>query len=86
MCDGAIINAQTGRVFMLPTTLCCWGIVDDGFEPIEYRRYSRLIILTGARNEEEGDLATRFYKFEHHRLTLIRTVPRKLQGAPANNR
>jgi hypothetical protein len=74
---GAIINARSGRVFMMPTTLCCWGFdVDDNFRPIEYRQNSKLIILSGARNEKEGDNATRFYKFENERLVLVKSVPR----------
>ena len=73
---GAIIDASTGRVFMLPTTLCCWGSgVDEKFNPVEFRPNSSLIILSGARNEKEGDLATRFYKFENNRLVLIRSIP-----------
>lgn len=74
---GAIIDASTGRVLMLPTTLCCWGGgVDEKFNPVESKPNSKLIILSGARNEKEGDLATRFYKFENNRLTLIRSIPR----------
>jgi hypothetical protein len=69
---GAIIDARTGRVFMLPFTLCCWGAdVDEKFEPVEFRRNSKLIIFSGARNEKEGDNATRFYKFEKNRLALV---------------
>jgi hypothetical protein len=37
---------------------------------------SELIILSGARNEKEGDEATRFYRFDNNRLVLIRTIPR----------
>jgi len=75
--EGAIIDAHSGHVFMLPTTLCCWGMdVDDKFEPITYRPDSKLIILAGARNEKEGDNATRFYKFENSQLVLIKSVPR----------
>jgi len=74
---GAIIDAKTGRVFMLPTSLCCWGAnVDEKFKPVEFRVNSNLIVLSGARNEKEGDLATRFYKFEKNRLTLIKSIPR----------
>jgi hypothetical protein len=74
--QGAIIDAKTGRVFMLPTTLCCFGNVDDKFEPVEHRLNSKLIILSGARNEKEGDNAARFYRFDNNRLVLIKTVPR----------
>lgn len=76
---GAIIDAKTGRVFMLPTTLCCWGAgVDNKFNPVEFRLNSNLIVLSGARNEKEGDEATRFYKFERNQLALIRSIPRQL--------
>ena len=74
---GAIIDASTGRVFMLPTTLCCWGAdVDEKFNPVEFRPNSKLIILSGARNEKEGDGAARFYKFDNNRLVLIRSILR----------
>jgi len=74
---GAIIDAKTGRVFMLPTSLCCWGgNVDEKFKPLEFRVNSNLIVLSGARNEKEGDNATRFYKFEKNRLALIKSIPR----------
>src|SRR5215210_1857780 len=54
--EGAIIDAKTGRVYMLPATLCCWtAMVDDNFDPVEFRLNSRLIIFSGARNEREGD-------------------------------
>lgn len=73
--EGAIIDARTGRIFMLPHSLCCWGAVDDNFKPIEFRPNSRLIVLTGARNEKEGDNAVRFYKFENNRLILLSSKP-----------
>jgi hypothetical protein len=61
---------------MLPTTLCCWGAdVDEKFNPVEFRPNSKLIILSRARKEKEGDEATHFYKFEHNRLVLIRSIP-----------
>ena len=74
--QGAIIDAKTGNVFMLPDTLCCFGNVDDKFEPVEHRLNSKLIVLSGARNEKEGDNATRFYRFENGRLVLIKTLTR----------
>ena len=44
--------------------------------PVEFRPNSKLIVLSGARNEKEGNAATRFYKFENNRLALIRSIPR----------
>jgi hypothetical protein len=74
--EGAIIDAKTGRVFMLPFSLCCWspGSVDENFKPVEYHLNSSLIILSGARNEKDGDYATRFYRFQNNRLVLLKSV------------
>ena len=75
--QGAIIDARTGRVFMLPFSLCCWGTeagVDDRFKPVEFRLESSLIVLSGARNEKDGDYATRFYRFQDNRLVLLKSV------------
>ncbi|HYR75389.1 MAG TPA: hypothetical protein VEM96_06045 [Pyrinomonadaceae bacterium] len=75
--QGAIIDARTGRVFMLPFSLCCWGTevgVDDRFKPLEFRLDSSLIVLSGARNEKDGDYATRFYRFKDNRLGLLKSV------------
>jgi len=74
--QGALIDARTGRVYMLPATRCCWQAVDENFKPVEFRPDSRLIILSGSRNEKEGDEGTHFYKFENNRFVLIRTVRR----------
>jgi hypothetical protein len=74
---GAIIDAKTGQVFMLPFSLCCWGPGtgrDDNFKPVEFRLGSNLIVLSGARDEKDGDYATRFYRFQNHRLVLVKTI------------
>jgi hypothetical protein len=75
--EGAIIDAKTGQVFMLPFSLCCWGPgtgVDDNFKPVEFRLNSNLIVLSGARDEKDGDYGTRFYRFQKHRLVLVKTI------------
>lgn len=74
--EGAIIDAKTGRVFMLPFSLCCWapGTVDDNFKPLEFRLNSNLIALSGARDEKDGDYGTRFYRFQNRRLVLVKTI------------
>jgi len=75
--QGAIIDARTGRVFMLPFSLCCWGAevgVDDRFKPVEFRLDSSLIFLSGARNGKDGDYATRFYRFRDNRLVVLKSV------------
>lgn len=73
--EGAVIDAKTGRVYMLPATLCCWtAMVDDNFNPVEFRLNSRLIIFSGARNEREGDVAAHYYKFENNRFVFLRSI------------
>ena len=72
---GGIIDAKTGAVYMLPFSVCCWGVdVADSFNPIEFRLDSRLIVFSGARDEKEGDNGAHYYKFENGRLSLIRSI------------
>ena len=73
---GAVIDANTGNVFWLPASLCCWDHLqqDDSFTPILFRLNSRLLILSGARNEKEEDEATHFYEFNNGRFRLIRSI------------
>ncbi|MEK6335565.1 MAG: hypothetical protein AABM67_11495 [Acidobacteriota bacterium] len=75
--EGAIIDARSGRVFMLPFSLCCWapGTVDDNFKPVDFRLNSSLIVLTGERDERDGDYATRYYRYQNNRLALVKAVP-----------
>jgi hypothetical protein len=73
---GAAIDAQTGRVFWIPHSTCCWGIVDDKFAPVEFRLDSSLIIFSGLRDEKEGDDGTHFYNFKNGRFIHIRSVPK----------
>lgn len=69
---GAVIDAKTGKIYQLPFTICCWGDdVGDNFEPIEFRLDSKLIVFSGARNEQEGDSGKHFYKFENNRFVPI---------------
>jgi hypothetical protein len=75
---GGIIDAKTGRVYSIPFSVCCWGFdVDENFKPLEFRLDSKLIVITGARNEEGN--GTYFYKFENNRLTLLRAIEKKPQ-------
>jgi hypothetical protein len=73
--SGAIIDAKTGRVTMIPFTLCCWGFdVPDDFEPVRFRLDSSLIVFEGARGEVEADKATHYYAFERGRLRELKTA------------
>ena len=75
---GAAIDVRSGRVTWLPGTLCCW--YPDAFadaseaEPLRFRLDSRLLILTGARNERNGDLAEHHYLIDGNRFVHLRDV------------
>lgn len=76
---GAVIDAQTGKVYWFDFTICCWGATDDNFEPIEFRKDSKLIVFSGLRNEREGDDGAHFYKFENNRFVHLGTFKKKQQ-------
>lgn len=66
---GAVIDANTGEVIPLPFTVCCWGSeTGEDFKPVEFRRDSKLVIFSGARNEQEGDNGRHFYVLENKRF------------------
>jgi hypothetical protein len=70
---GALIDAKTGRVYWIPFTVCCWGTgVDNNVRAINLRPDSRLIVFTGARNEEGN--GTYFYKFENNRFVFVHSI------------
>ena len=73
---GAVIDAQTGKVYWWDFSICCWEDVDENFNPIEFRLDSRLIVFSGLRNED-GTKGAHFYKFENGRFVFIKTVPDK---------
>lgn len=60
---GAVVDLATGRVTFFPFSICCSErIGDDNFKPVQFRKYSRLVVFTGLRNEEAPD-AAHFYEF-----------------------
>lgn len=72
---GAAIDARTGKVILLPFTLCCWGFdVPDDFEPIAFRLDSSLIVFRGARNEVEADKGNHYYTLVGGRLKELKSV------------
>jgi hypothetical protein len=67
-----IIDANTGRVYWAPHTICCWAIdLPDDFRPIEARIDSRLIIFHGERNEKRGDDAAHYYEFRGGKFVYL---------------
>ena len=70
---GAVIDARTGQVYLLPFTLCCWPVEVE--KPIDYRVDSRLVVFTGSRNEQGQGVY--YYKFGDNRFTLLKAVEKK---------
>lgn len=70
---GAIINAASGQVTMLPFTISGWRAVHDGFTPIAFRPDSRLMVFSGRRNEQ-GEMGRHYYVLERGKLKFLRTV------------
>ena len=76
---GAAVDVRTGAVVWLPGSLCCWysdeQATPDDVEPLRYRLDSRLLVLTGRRDERDGDAGTHFYAIEGTRFVHLRDVP-----------
>lgn len=66
----AIIDAQTGQVFMLPFYVCCWSDVED---PLEFRLDSSLLIIRGRRNERLPETIY-YYHWNEGQLKLLHTL------------
>jgi hypothetical protein len=59
--SGAVIDAKSGVVTMVPWIVCCssnWDV-----EPVVYQADSRLIVFNGLINEEEPD-AAHYFEFD----------------------
>ena len=76
---GAAVDVRTGTVVWLSGSLCCWYSDGQGapenVEPLRYRRDSRLLVLTGRRDERDGDARTHYYAIEGNRFVHLRDVP-----------
>lgn len=70
---GVLQDAQTGRVFFLPHTICCGFDMGDDIKPIEFRRDSSLIVFKGLRDEEDP-MGTHYYEFAENEFWLLKTV------------
>ena len=84
--SGAAVDLHTGRVIWLPGTVCCYMSgqenLPDDFEPIVFRKDSRLIELSGQINET-GAFATHTYVLQGGRFVHLADRPLPGQSAPA---
>jgi hypothetical protein len=70
---GAVVHPKTGRIVPLPS-VSSWFETHDKFEGIDFRHNSRLIVMSGARNEKTGDMGRHFYVFENGKLRFLKTI------------
>lgn len=76
----AIVDKGSGRVAFVPEfRSVSWLFSDvagaDSVDRLTYRRNSRLLVLFGARNEEERSGGVTFYDWRGGRPHLVRFVP-----------
>lgn len=64
----AIIDAKTGRVFMVPFTVVTVG--EKVIDPLQFRLDSTLLIVNGSRNDQPEN-GTFYYLWDGKRLELI---------------
>lgn len=72
---GAAIDAKTGRVYWFPHA-ATFDYDTDDYEPIKFRRDSRLLIIFGARDFDDDadidkDFGTHYYVFERGRFKQV---------------
>jgi hypothetical protein len=72
---GAVIDAKTGRVYWLPHE-ATFDYDTDDYEPIKFRRDSRLLIIFGARDFDDDavideDFGAHYYVFERGRFKQV---------------
>ena len=70
----AIIDAKTGRVFMVPFTVTTVG--EEVVEPVQFRPDSRLVVVNGSRNDQ-AENGTYYYLWDGKRLKLMNHLPRQ---------
>ena len=73
---GAIIDAATGNVVLLPVVAGIPADAPDDFSHFAYRLDSRLIVLTGMI-AENPPMAAHYFSFDGKRLVPLTVIPRK---------
>ena len=68
------LDKKSGDVAWLPFTVCCWDDVEAGAEPIMFKKNSRLVVITGSRNEQGKGVY--YYEFKQGKFVLIQEVER----------
>ncbi len=74
--QGAAIDVSTGNVVWLPATICCARNTDANFDPVIFKLNSRLIVLSGLRDQKENDDAAHFYSIEGSEFVFVADITR----------
>jgi hypothetical protein len=69
-----VLDKTSGQVSWLPFTVCCWEDFDPDVEPVAFRKNSRLLVITGSRNELGKGVY--YYEFKQGQFVLIETTER----------
>jgi hypothetical protein len=67
-----LVDLKTGRVVFLDTTVVTLLSVDTEFERLEFRRDSRLLVATGAPNEDVVGAGVTYYVWTGRNLRLLK--------------
>ena len=68
------LDKNSGKVSWLPFTICCWNSVETTAEPLAFKKDSRLVVVTGSRNERGKGVY--YYEFKQRQFVLIRAIER----------
>ncbi|HEX8249071.1 MAG TPA: hypothetical protein VF599_12910 [Pyrinomonadaceae bacterium] len=79
----AVIDAKTGRVYFSPSISFVGGQMSQDEDRLQFRKNSSLLIVAGARNDEE--IGKFYYVWKNNRLRLIRKTKLPLTNAAVEN-
>lgn len=82
----AIVNEQTGAIYPGPFTVLDFGAAHrfadksdssqvDTFEPLVFRKYSRLLAVRGCPEENQGNCALFYYEWSGLKFRLLQRFP-----------
>lgn len=68
------LDKNSGKVSWLPFTVCCTEAVDAQAAPLVFKKDSRLVVVTGSRNEQGKGVY--FYEFNQGQYVLLKELER----------
>lgn len=71
--NAAIVEAASGTIIEVPFSISGWRRTHDDFEAVEFRHDSRLVVFSGALNEDKRTMGRHYYVLENGELRHLRT-------------